>query len=167
MNWHKYTIDEWLEQFGAWCNTCMAKGGNLPDGLHINQIYWLMRSVEPRVSKYYPRCEISDDEAGEINRLLREGMQILPKQVELVIDDINLPCFGKLSKQNLDGLKRLEYLAKTYQCSIIATTWRMCDLPRKIVLADGKIKLYDNNKMIGDYKFRFEPTNDTVKMVWG
>lgn len=86
MNWHKYTIDEWLEQFGAWCNTCMDKGGNLPDGLHINQIYWLMRSVEPRVSKYYPRCEISDDEAGEINRLLREGMQILPKQVELVIE---------------------------------------------------------------------------------
>ena len=86
MNWHKYTIDEWLEQFGAWCNTCMTKGGNLPDGLHVNQIYWLMRSVEPRVSKYYPRCEISDDEAGEINRLLREGMQILPKQVELVIE---------------------------------------------------------------------------------
>lgn len=86
MNWHKYTIDEWLEQFGAWCNTCMTKGGNLPDGLHVNQIYWLMQSVEPRAKRYYPRCEISDDEAREINKLLRDGMQIVPDQVKLVIE---------------------------------------------------------------------------------
>ena len=64
----------------------MDKGGNLPDGLHVNQIYWLMQSVEPRSKRYYPRCEISDDEAHEINRLLREGKQIVPKQVELVIE---------------------------------------------------------------------------------
>ncbi|MFB6349461.1 hypothetical protein ACFBZI_08510 [Moraxella sp. ZJ142] len=86
MNWQKYTIDEWLTQFGAWCNTCMMKGGHLPDGLHENQIYWLMQSVEPRTSRHYPRCEISDDEAGEINLLLIDGMQILPNQVTLVIE---------------------------------------------------------------------------------
>ncbi len=85
MNWHKYTIDEWLEQFGAWCNTCMAKGGNLPDGLHVNQIYWLIQSVEPRRTKSYPRCEISDDEALAVNRLLCHGMAALPAQITLVI----------------------------------------------------------------------------------
>lgn len=86
MNWHKYTIDEWLEQFGAWCNTCRMEGGNLPDGLHVNQLYWLMQLVEPRAKRYYPRCEISDDEAREINKLLRDGMQIVPEQVTLVIE---------------------------------------------------------------------------------
>ncbi|VCX05499.1 hypothetical protein BANRA_00008 [Acinetobacter baumannii] len=45
MDWNKYTIDGWLEQFGAWCETVRMKGGDLPDGLHINQIYWLMREA--------------------------------------------------------------------------------------------------------------------------
>ena len=39
MDWSKYTIDGWLEQFGAWCETVRMKGGDLPDGLHINQIF--------------------------------------------------------------------------------------------------------------------------------
>lgn len=39
MDWAKYTIDGWLEQFGAWCETVRMRGGGLPDGLHINQIY--------------------------------------------------------------------------------------------------------------------------------
>lgn len=85
MNWHKYTIDEWLKQFGAWCNTCVGKGGNLPDGLHINQIYWLMQSVKPKSRKYYPRCEITDDEAMAVNRLLIKAMKAIPREIELVI----------------------------------------------------------------------------------
>ncbi len=27
MDWSKYTIDGWLEQFGAWCETVRMKGG--------------------------------------------------------------------------------------------------------------------------------------------
>lgn len=38
MDWSKYTIDGWLEQFGAWYETVCMKGGD-SDGLHINQIY--------------------------------------------------------------------------------------------------------------------------------
>ena len=49
MDWSKYTIDGWLEQFGAWCETVRMKGGDLPDGLHINQIYWLMREAGKEV----------------------------------------------------------------------------------------------------------------------
>ena len=62
MNWAKYNIDGWLEQFGAWCETVRMKGGDLPDGLHVNQIYWLIREADktPRNSKCYIRCEISD-----------------------------------------------------------------------------------------------------------
>lgn len=73
MDWSKYTIDGWLEQFGAWCETARMKGGSLPDGLHINQIYWLIREADktPRSSKCYIRCEISDFEAEQVQVLLR------------------------------------------------------------------------------------------------
>lgn len=73
MDWSKYTIDGWLEQFGAWCETARMKGGNLPDGLHINQIYWLIRENDatPRSSKSFIRCEISDYEAEQVQGLLR------------------------------------------------------------------------------------------------
>ncbi|MCH7312891.1 hypothetical protein [Acinetobacter sp. ANC 3882] len=73
MDWTKYTIDGWLEQFGAWCETVRMKGGDLPDGLHINQIYWLMREAgkEMPKSKSYIRCQIDDYEADQVQALLR------------------------------------------------------------------------------------------------
>ncbi|WP_447506116.1 hypothetical protein [Acinetobacter pittii] len=48
-----------LEQFGAWCETVRMKGGDLPDGLHINQIHWLMREADRELpkGKSYIRCE--------------------------------------------------------------------------------------------------------------
>lgn len=73
MDWTKYTIDGWLEQFGAWCETVRMKGGDLPDGLHINQIYWLMREAgkEMPKGKAYIRCEIDDFQADQVEALLR------------------------------------------------------------------------------------------------
>ena len=73
MNWAKFTIDGWLEQFGAWCETVRMKGGDLPDGLHINQIYWLMREAGKELpkGKSYIRCDIDDHEAENIQLLLR------------------------------------------------------------------------------------------------
>ncbi|MFX5295255.1 hypothetical protein ABTD24_00905 [Acinetobacter baumannii] len=73
MDWSKYTIDGWLEQFGAWCETVRMKGGDLPDGLHINQIYWLMRDADKELpkGKSYIRCEINDFEADQVQSLLR------------------------------------------------------------------------------------------------
>ncbi|MCU4423211.1 hypothetical protein [Acinetobacter sp. WU_MDCI_Abxb74] len=73
MEWSKYSIDGWLEQFGAWCETVRMKGGDLPDGLHINQIYWLMREASNELpkGKSYIRCEIDDYEADQVQILLR------------------------------------------------------------------------------------------------
>lgn len=73
MDWSKYTIDGWLEQFGAWCETARMKGGDLPDGLHINQIYWLMREADKELpkGKSYICCEIDDCEAHNIQSLLK------------------------------------------------------------------------------------------------
>ncbi|MBP4998709.1 hypothetical protein ITE53_00535 [Acinetobacter baumannii] len=66
-------MDGWLEQLGTWCETVRMKGGDLPDGLHINQIYWLMREADRELpkGKSYIRCEISDYEADQIQALLR------------------------------------------------------------------------------------------------
>lgn len=73
MDWAKYNIDGWLEQFGAWCETVRMKGGDLPDGLHVNQIYWLIREADktPRNSKCHIKCEISDFEADQVQDLLK------------------------------------------------------------------------------------------------
>lgn len=73
MDWAKYNIDGWLEQFGAWCETVRMKGGGLPDGLHVNQIYWMIQEADksPRSSKMYIRCDISDFEADHVQALLR------------------------------------------------------------------------------------------------
>ena len=73
MDWSKYTIDGWLEQFGAHCETVRMKGGDLPDGLHVSQIYWLMREADktPKNSKVYIRCEMSNFEADQIQGLLK------------------------------------------------------------------------------------------------
>ncbi|NNP69887.1 hypothetical protein [Acinetobacter sp. Ac_5812] len=73
MDWSKYTIDGWLEQFGAWCETVRMKGGDLPDGLHINQIYWLLREAgkEMPKSKSFIRCDIDDYEADQVQALIR------------------------------------------------------------------------------------------------
>ncbi len=62
-----------MEQLGTWCETVRMKGGDLPDGLHINQIYWLMREADRELpkGKSYIRCEISDYEADQIQALLR------------------------------------------------------------------------------------------------
>lgn len=85
MNWQKYSIDEWLEQFGIWCNQCTIKGGNLPDGLHANQIYYLMRQVEPMPTKPSVICEISDDEALAVNNLLCQAFELLGADIEMMI----------------------------------------------------------------------------------
>lgn len=78
MNWQKYTLDEWLEQFGAWCNKCVGRGSDLPNGLHINQLYWLMQSVEPTKGKKRRVCYISDDEAMMVSQLLKKAVRTSP-----------------------------------------------------------------------------------------
>lgn len=85
MNWYKYTLDEWLTQFGAWCDTCHDRGGRLPDGLHVNNLYYLMRRIEPRPSRYRPQCHITDAEAYAVNDLLAKAMRIIPKHISLLI----------------------------------------------------------------------------------
>ncbi|MDM1302037.1 hypothetical protein [Acinetobacter indicus] len=72
MDWSKYTIEEWLKQYGAYIQTCRMKSGNMPDNLGINQIYWLIceNNKDYGNRKNQIMCSISDDEAEEIRKLI-------------------------------------------------------------------------------------------------
>lgn len=74
MDWAKFTIEEWLKQYGAYIQTCRMKSGNMPDNLGINQIYWLIcennKGVATRKDQII--CKINDFEAEQVRKLIVE-----------------------------------------------------------------------------------------------
>lgn len=72
MNWSKYTLEEWLKQYGAYIQTCRMTSGNEPDSLRVNQIYWLIVESNKGVATRKDQliCKISDFEADCIRRLI-------------------------------------------------------------------------------------------------
>ena len=72
MDWSRFTIDGWLEQYGAYIQTSRMKSGNEPDDLGINQIYWLICENNKGVSTRRDKiaCEIDDYEAEEVRKLI-------------------------------------------------------------------------------------------------
>ncbi|WP_373350902.1 hypothetical protein [Acinetobacter bereziniae] len=72
MNWSKYTLEEWLKQYGAYIQTCRMTSGNEPDNLRINQIYWLIveNNKGAATRKDQLICKISDFEADCIRKLI-------------------------------------------------------------------------------------------------
>ena len=72
MDWSKYTIDGWLEQFGAWCETVRMKGRFTRWSSHQSNLLVNARSRQrSSKGKNYIRCEINDFEAEQIQALLR------------------------------------------------------------------------------------------------
>lgn len=85
INWNKYTVSQWLTQFGLWCDRQAVQGGNMPYGLHINNIYWLMQEAKSMPSgKCKPLCEITDAEAYAVNAMLCKALK--NKQVAETIE---------------------------------------------------------------------------------
>lgn len=72
MDWSKYTVEEWLNQYGAYIQISRMKSGNEPDSLGINQIYWLIlennKGVAPRKDQII--CKINDFEAEQVRKLI-------------------------------------------------------------------------------------------------
>lgn len=42
MNWDRFSIEDWLKQYGAYIQISRMKSGHEPDSLGVNQIYWLI-----------------------------------------------------------------------------------------------------------------------------
>ncbi|WP_407412478.1 hypothetical protein [Acinetobacter sp.] len=72
MDWSKYSIEEWLKQYGAYVQTCRMKSGNEPDQLRVNQIYWLICENNKGVAarKDQVICNISDYEADQVRKMI-------------------------------------------------------------------------------------------------
>lgn len=73
MNWSKFTLDEWLIQFGAWCESCRMQTGNYPNNLSQNLIDKLMIEAGYKKlpsHKNTVELKISDDEALQVQDLI-------------------------------------------------------------------------------------------------
>ena len=73
MDWSKFTVDEWLKQYGAYISQCRMRGGDAPDRLEVNQIHWLVRENDPCGRGSYGKfvyLQIGEFEAGHIERML-------------------------------------------------------------------------------------------------
>lgn len=72
MDWDKFTIEDWLKQYGAYIQISRMKSGHQPDSLEVNQIYWLIlendKGVAPRKDQVI--CQINDFEAEQVRKLI-------------------------------------------------------------------------------------------------
>lgn len=72
MDWGKFTIEDWLKQYGAYIQISRMKSGHQPDSLEVNQIYWLIlennKGVAPRKDQLI--CQINDFEAEQVRKLI-------------------------------------------------------------------------------------------------
>jgi hypothetical protein len=72
MDWGRFSIEDWLKQYGAYIQISRMKSGNEPDSLGVNQIYWLIlennKGVAPRKDQII--CQINDFEAEQVRKLI-------------------------------------------------------------------------------------------------
>ena len=106
MNWSKFTIEEWLKQYGAYIQLCRMKSGNEPDDLGVNQIYWLIcennKDHAPR--KGMIRCEIDDFEAEQVRKLIVEvrSTQTICDSAKAAVQLFIEKCVRGMSLDQLD-----------------------------------------------------------------
>lgn len=72
MNWDRFSIEDWLKQYGAYIQISRMKSGHQPDSLGVNQIYWLIcennKGVVTRKDQII--CKINDFEAEQVRKLI-------------------------------------------------------------------------------------------------
>lgn len=72
MDWDRFSIEDWLKQYGAYIQISRMKSGHQPDSLEVNQIYWLIlennKGVAPRKDQLI--CQINDFEAEQVRKLI-------------------------------------------------------------------------------------------------
>lgn len=72
MDWDRFSIEDWLKQYGAYIQISRMKSGHQPDSLGVNQIYWLIlennKGVAPRKDQVI--CQINDFEAEQVRKLI-------------------------------------------------------------------------------------------------
>lgn len=77
VNWKKFTLEEWLKQFGAWCQgtgTCSTVTNSSLLARLIDRAKWENTPASQRSAKPIRlRCRISDNEARAVQRLILDA----------------------------------------------------------------------------------------------
>ncbi|WP_155400183.1 antiterminator Q family protein [Moraxella bovoculi] len=101
MDWQKYTIKEWLVQYGAWCNMdCNQNTGNIPKITLPH--FWAVGVKTKRTNRV---CQISDFEAYHISQMLQQARQILPDEIEVLC----MSAMVGLSVRQIANIKGVNY----------------------------------------------------------
>ena len=126
MDWSKYTVEEWLNQYGAYIQICRMKSGNMPDSLGVNQIYWLIceNNKDYGSRKNQIVCNISDDEAEEIRKLIidiqfsdricRSAKMAVLLFVEKSVRGMSLDQLTREFKLSRSSINNMTYAGKFY-----------------------------------------------------
>lgn len=74
MDWSRFTLDEWLKQYGAYISFSQMIGGHEPNHLETNQIYWLVREAigEKSSNGKFVYLQIDEFEYEQIDKLVCE-----------------------------------------------------------------------------------------------
>lgn len=137
MDWSKYTIDGWLQQYGAYIQTCRMKSGNEPDDLGINQIYWLICENNKGVSTRRDKiaCEIDDYEAEEIRKLIA-GVYQSKKICASAKAAVKLYIEKNVRGMSLDQMSREFCLGRTSVKNMIYSgKYYLCGHDKRLILA--------------------------------
>lgn len=125
MNWSKYTLDEWLEQFGAWCESCRMQTGNYPNNLSQNLIDKLMIETGYKKipsHKNTVECKISDDEALQVQDLILSVFRCVNGEMKSAmqylylhkVEGLSLRKIADMSDEQKDNLAKKIYGAKCF-----------------------------------------------------
>ena len=127
MDWSKYTLDEWLSQYGAYVQTCRMRGGSAPDDLGINQIYWLVCESTGEVKrKDQAICMIDDYEAEQVRKLIydvktsericKSAKVAVSLFIEKNVRGLSLSQMEREFKLSKSSINNMVYCGKYYLC---------------------------------------------------
>ena len=127
MDWSKYSIEEWLKQYGAYIQTCRMRGGSAPNDLGINQIYWLVReSIGEVKRKDQVICMIDDYEAEQVRKLIynvktsericKSAKVAVSLFIEKNVRGLSLSQMEREFKLSKSSINNMVYCGKYYLC---------------------------------------------------
>lgn len=128
MNWDRFSIEDWLKQYGAYIQISRMKSGHQPDSLGVNQIYWLIlennKGVAPRKDQVI--CQINDFEAEQVRKLIvdfnksssvcESGKRAVQLFIEKNVRGMSLSQMEKEFTLSRSSINNMVFAGKYYIC---------------------------------------------------
>lgn len=128
MNWDRFSIEDWLKQYGAYIQISRMKSGHQPDSLEVNQIYWLIlennKGAAPRKDQVI--CQINDFEAEQVRKLIvdfnksssvcESGKRAVQLFIEKNVRGMSLSQMEKEFTLSRSSINNMVFAGKYYIC---------------------------------------------------